>query len=103
MEIRGYIFASTSQIEIHKGIKRQQVSIAGDLVRAIHRLRTAEGFQADERYRLLEKRANESLEFTNAMSAFLDDFQDQVQEASLKTKKMLADTIITNEERIRVR
>ncbi len=103
MEIIGYFFASTSQLEIHKRIKRQQVSLAGDLVRAIQRLCAAEGFQADERYRLLEKKANESLEFANAMSAFLDDFQDQVQEASLKTKKMLADTIKTNEERIRVR
>ena len=90
-------------MEIHKGIKQQQVNIARDLVCAIHKLSTAEGFQADERYRLLEKRANESLEFANAMSTFLDDFQDQVQEASLKTKKLLADTIKTNEERIRVR
>lgn len=101
MEIRGYFFASTSQLEIHKGIKRQQAELAGDLVRAVRRLSTAEGFQADERCRLMEKKAKEALDFANAMSAFIDDFQDQVEEASIRTRKLLTEATETSAAIIR--
>ena len=85
-------FASADQLEMHKGINRQQVQLAHELARSLNRLEALEGFQADERYRLLVKKAQESVRFLEVMSAFLNDFQDQVLETSYKVKKMLAET-----------
>jgi hypothetical protein len=96
-------FADASQLEMHKRVNRQQAQFAGELVRAIDKLGTLEDFQADERYRLLAKKAQESLAFLEAMSDFLDDFQDRVMDASRKVKKLLTETTETNEILIRKR
>ena len=85
-------FASAAQLEMHKNINHQQVLLARELVRSLDRLETLEGFQADERYQLLVKKARESLDFLEAMSVFLNDFQDRVLETSYQVKKMLTET-----------
>jgi 4-diphosphocytidyl-2C-methyl-D-erythritol kinase len=96
-------FASAAQLEMHKGINRQQVQLASELVHSLERLKTLEGFQADERYQQLMKKAQESLHFLEAMSAFLNDFQDQVLETSYKVKKMLTETTEASAMSIRKR